>query len=223
MAPHGVDRIPSRVDTYLFDLDGTLVDSARRIRSTLRKTLQNCLGLSPDEDEIAGHTGVSLADIMRSYEPKRVEELVEYYRDYYASIGPTPPFPGIVDILRSLRERDCRLAVVTTKGRESAEDHLREADLVDYFPVVITSNEVTHPKPSPEPVELALSLLRSSPRRAIMIGDARADILSGKSAGTLTGWARWGTDRLLHFDGIRPDYVWREPCELMRDLPRRTE
>ncbi|MFO7941210.1 MAG: HAD-IA family hydrolase [Bacillota bacterium] len=213
-------NIPSRVDSYLFDLDGTLVDSAGRIRRTLRTTLENCLGLSPGADEIAGHTGVSLWEIMRSYEAERVDELVDYYREYYAAIGPTPPFPGIVDILDLLRERDCNLAVVTTKGRESAEDHLYEARLMGHFSVVVTSNEVTRTKPSREPVALALSLLDSTPRRAIMIGDAEADILSGRSAGTLTGWARWGTDRLPHFDGIPPDFVWDQPCELMRDLPR---
>ncbi len=211
--------LPGYVDTFLFDLDGTLVDSAERIRKTLRATLSHCLGVDPTPEEIIAHTGVPLWDIMRQYDPDRISELVEYYREYYAAIGPTHAFEGIVEILHLLRSRNCPLAVVTTKGRESAEDHLKEAGLEEYFPVVVTFNEVSQPKPAKEPVELAIEMLGSAPDRSIMIGDSAADIQAGSGAGTLTGWARWGTDQEPDFDGIEPDYVWEHPGALRRDIP----
>ncbi len=212
------ERIPDHVDTFLFDLDGTLVDSAPRIRRTLRATLEDCLGIRLSEEEIASHTGVPLWHIMACYDPDRIDELVEYYRCYYAEIGPTPPCEGIVPVLSLLLERGCALAVVTTKGRDSAEAHLDEAGLTGFFPVVVTWDEVSEPKPAKEPVMRALDGLGSSPARAIMIGDAPADILSGNAAGTLTAWAMWGTDHKPDFGAVEPDYCWEDPSALMRAI-----
>jgi len=208
-------RIPSLVDTYLFDLDGTLVDSASRIRQSLRATLRDCLGIDPDEDEVARYTGVPLWDIMCAYDEDEAPRLVDYYRRYYAALGPTAPFPGVRDILDYLWEAGCGLAVVTAKGSDSAWDHLEEAELSDYFPVVVTADEVRETKPSREPVMRALARLDRSAARSIMIGDSAADILSGYRAGTYTGWARWGTDRCPDFEGVRPDFTWEEPEGLM--------
>jgi pyrophosphatase PpaX len=79
---------------------------------------------------------------------------------------------------------------------------------------VVGSDEVTHPKPHPEPVLRALALLGSDPARAVFIGDSRHDIECGRAAGVRTAAVLWGPFDRAHLDDLRPDYWLAIPADL---------
>lgn len=110
------------------------------------------------------------------------------------------------------------MAIVTTKYKDAAVYGLKCADLDQYFDVVIGSDEVTHGKPHPEALRVALSHLNAT--KGYMIGDNVTDIQAGKNAGIGTigvTWSLKGTQFLLE---EHPDYMMESYDDLYQYLER---
>lgn len=214
-------KFPRHLTVFLFDLDGTLLDSTDVIQKAMQQAIKEVLGCDVSQDSLRGYAGHSLPDIMHEFDPERASALIERYRQAYLEMEASQLFPGIPKVLETLQERDYDLAVVTTKARTSARRHLEDHGILSAFPVIITSDDVEALKPDKEPVERALSELGRAPSEAIMIGDSPNDILAGNRAKTLTGLARWGNDGgPSDLQGARPDYQWRDPLQILEHLPK---
>lgn len=82
------------------------------------------------------------------------------------------------------------------------------------FDVIVGSDEVTHPKPHPEPVALALWRLGVTPESAVFIGDARHDMECGRAAGVTTAAVLWGPFGRKDLEDLKPDYWLETPTDL---------
>jgi pyrophosphatase PpaX len=98
--------------------------------------------------------------------------------------------------------------------RSGALRGLRRAGIEDAFDVVVGADEVTHPKPHPEPVLIALQRLGAAAAGAVFIGDSRHDLECGRAAGVKTAAVLWGPFDRDHLADLEPDYRLERPQDL---------
>ena len=112
-------------------------------------------------------------------------------------------YPGVKQVLETLRARGTKLGVVTSKMRLAraggrpvgASQDLRETGVAELFDTVVGYEDTANHKPDPEPVRLALANLSVAPQESIFVGDSPADIEAGRAAGCRTCLATWAPTR----------------------------
>ena len=180
----------------LFDLDGTLIDSIELIMSSMRHAFVDYEGRVPTDDEWRALIGRPLVDSFREFVPREpeVERLIGRYREYQLLHHDrlVRPYHGVVAAIRGFASAGHPMALVTSKADWLAKRALVHVQLDDAIPVVVGCDTSTRHKPDPEPVELALALLRSAPRDAMFVGDSPFDIQAGRAAGVYTVGVTWG-------------------------------
>jgi pyrophosphatase PpaX len=201
--------------TFLFDLDGTLIDSIELILQSYRHTMRAHRGVEPPDDVWMEGLGTPLWVQFRlwSDDETEIKAMVETYREYNLAHHDelVRPYDGVVDQVRQLVSRGKTLGLVTSKMRGGALRGLRLAGIEDAFAVVIGADDVTNPKPHPEPVLKALERMGSAGTDAVFIGDSRHDIECGRAAGVKTAAALWGPFDRADLEDVDPDYWLEQP------------
>lgn len=174
----------------IFDLDGTLVDSAQDIADALDALLERHgrvpIGLDAAR-RLIGHGAASLvsrAFALTGAAPADPGPLTaEYLAIYEAEVArATRPYPGVVATLERLAAAGLGLAVCTNKATAATRRLLAALDLAAYFPVVIGGDSGAR-KPDPEPVRRALAGLDVAAGAALMVGDSANDVAAARGAG----------------------------------------
>lgn len=164
----------------LFDLDGTLSQSAEGIRYSLEKTLES-LGAEPvDLSDYTKYIGPPLLDTLKNLcglPDELCDEGYELYKNFYAEKGKllNKPYDGIIPVLKELREKGAKLAVCTSKLEATAELVVEELGLSEYFDVVAGSNRDSTRKDKKDLIPYALELLGGDKENAVMLGDTWYD------------------------------------------------
>lgn len=207
-----------RLSTFLFDLDGTLIDSIELILRSYRHTMRTHRGIEPPDEIWMAGLGTPLWVQFRRWSDDETEirAMVDTYRDYNLTHHDqlVRPYEGVVAQVRALRADGRSLGLVTSKMRDGALKGLRLAGIEDDFDVVVAADEVTHPKPHPEPVLIALSRLGRTAAETVFIGDSRHDLECGRAAGVKTAAVLWGPFDRAHLEDLRPDYWLEKPEDL---------
>jgi pyrophosphatase PpaX len=206
----------------LFDLDGTLIDSVRLILDSYHHTMRTH-GLPACTDDywlrgLGTPLRVQFADW--ASDPETMQALIATYRSYNLEHHDrmVTVYPGVVDAVQAIRGAGVRTGLVTSKNRQGALRGLGLAGLETMMDVLVCADEVTNPKPHPEPVEKAVSMLGGVSRETIYVGDSIHDMQSGRAAGVLTAAALWGPFGRSHLDGAAPDFWLEAPSDLPRLL-----
>jgi len=184
----------SKVNTVLFDLDGTLVDTNGLIADTWRYTAKMMNGRDFTDKEIRETLGEPLWDSMRRIFPDADPEIaIEIYRTYQRErlLERIEPFEGVEETLRFLSESGYKMGIVTSRMRNSTERILEHLGLGGFFGEVLTASDTEIFKPDPAPIHSMLDMLGSVPEEAIYIGDTAHDILCGLAAGVFTVLVDW--------------------------------
>jgi pyrophosphatase PpaX len=206
------------LSTFLFDLDGTLIDSIELILRSYRHTMRLHRGHEPSDDVWMRGLGTPLWVQFRHFteDPAEIEAMVATYRAYNLAHHDelVRPYDGVVEAVLALRDRGKTLGLVTSKMRSGALRGLRVAGLEDAFQVIVGADEVTHPKPHPEPVLLALDRLGAPAAGAVFVGDSRHDVECGQAAGVKTAAVLWGPFNRAHLADLEPDYWLERPGDL---------
>lgn len=130
---------------------------------------------------------------MRSFSPEHVQELVDVYRAHNTPLHDDLELcAGMGDVLATLKAEGRRLGIVTSKRRHTTQLALDRLGIEPYFEAIVTSDETTTHKPSPEPVLLALSRLGALPGDAAYVGDSPYDVGSARAAGVFAVAVGWG-------------------------------
>jgi len=209
--------------TFLFDLDGTIIDSIELILRSYRHTMAQHRGnepMPPDDMWIQGLGTPLWAQFGQITADKdEIEAMVQTYRTYNLTHHDAlvTPYEGVVAEIRRLKEHRKRLGVVTSKLHDGAIRGLRVSALDDAFDVVIGCDDVTHPKPRPEPVLKALEKLGAAAAETVFVGDSRHDMESGRAAGVKTAAVLWGPFDRADLADLAPDY-WLEKPQDLREL-----
>jgi mannitol-1-/sugar-/sorbitol-6-phosphatase len=164
----------------LFDLDGVLINSTPAVARVWRRWAVEH-GFDPDEVVARAHGRPSLTTV-REYLPNADHESEnrEVERREIADLEGVVPLPGALDLLSSLPEH--RWTIVTSCTRSLAEVRIKAAGL-PLPKTMITSNDIMHGKPNPEPFLKGASVLGFSPAECIVLEDVPAGVRAGKSAG----------------------------------------
>jgi pyrophosphatase PpaX len=183
-----------RFPVVLFDLDGTLVDSAAVILGSFHHATETVLRRRfPDEEILARVGGTNLAHQMALLDPDHVDELVRVYRAHndpqYSDLA---CFDGVLDVLRRLKSEGRRLGIVSAKRRPTVDRVLESARMGEFIDVVVGSDDTKRHKPDPEPVLKALELLEADPEDAAYVGDSPFDVAAARGAGVFAVAVGWG-------------------------------
>jgi len=207
-----------RLSTFLFDLDGTLIDSVELILRSYRHTLRAHRGYEPPDELWLKGLGTPIRVQLRHWsdDPAEIEAMAQTYSAYNMAHHDAlvRPYDGIVDAVRHLKADGKRLGLVTSKVRAGAERGLRVTGLDASFDVIVGADDVRNPKPHPEPVLVALERLGTTPAETVFIGDSRHDIESGRAAGVKTAAALWGPFDRAHLEDLEPDYWLERPVDV---------
>jgi pyrophosphatase PpaX len=206
------------LSTFLFDLDGTLIDSIELILTSYRHTLKIHRGIEPPDEVWMKGLGTPLWVQFREWteDPAEIQAMVATYREYNLANHDrmVRPYDGVVEQVRRLKTCGKTLGLVTSKLRGGALRGLRVADLESEFDVVVGSDEVEHPKPHPEPVLKALERLGRPAAGTVFIGDSRHDLECGRAAGVRTAAVLWGPFGRSDLEDLAPDYWLERPADL---------
>jgi len=213
----------STVDSVLFDLDGTLVETNIDFPLMKREMFRLAVDAGMSADDLAGldilgvvdSAARFLTDARKPADAARLREeamrILEEIELRHA--GETREIPFAKELVSRIRERGIPIGIVTRNCRPASELSLRIADI--QADVLICREDSDNHKPHPEPVLLALSRLHADPRNSVMVGDHIMDVQCGKAAGTKTiGFLR--PDRADDFfDDVAPDFVTRDLREVL--------
>ncbi|MBM63144.1 MAG: pyrophosphatase PpaX [Acidobacteria bacterium] len=210
----------SNLSTFLFDLDGTLIDSTELIMSSFRYTMNVHLGMVPSEEEWRAGFGTPLRPQLARY-ARSEKELVDMTATYRAHNHEhhdrlVKPYSGIREVIAELKVRGSRMCIVTSKNKVGAERGLRHCALDGFFEALVTADDVTEHKPSPIPVTEGLSRLNADAGQAVFVGDSPHDCQAGRLAHVLTAGALWGPFTREKFKPYSPDYWLEHPHEILR-------
>ncbi len=185
-----------KIRAVLYDFDGTLADSTELIMRSYRHTMRCHLGDCPPDEAWLSGFGMTLESQIGRFARSGDEAaaMLATYREFQDGLHDTMlrPFPGAAETVAELERRGCALAIVTSKHRRSALRGMELCGLVPHFDVVVTPEDVAHPKPHPEAVLLALSRLGVAADEALFVGDSPHDVAAGRAAGTRTAAVLWG-------------------------------
>ena len=184
----------ARVNTVLFDFDGTLVDTNGLISESWRYTVKTLKNRDITDDEIRSSLGEILLDSMRRLMPDvDPEKAVELYRVHQRDIflDRISLYEGVEEVLYALHEAGYKNALVTSRLKNSTEKGLAHFGLDKLFDAVLTASDTEVFKPDPTPIYLVLDMLGSRPEEAIFVGDTIHDIEAGLAAGVFTVLVDW--------------------------------
>jgi len=202
----------TKINTVLFDFDGTIMDTNNVILQSWQHTFRTVEGKERPEQEIIETFGEPLYVTMEKVLPQiPVEEGVNIYRSYHYDnfADLIEVFPGILELLEKLKAKGYKTGIVTSRLRHTTESGLKKYDVVQYFDAIVTCDDTDKHKPDPEPVNIALERLGSKPEEALMVGDSMFDILCAKNAGVkaaLVSWALAVSDADKYGENA-PDYI----------------
>ena len=209
----------TRAKIILFDLDGTLIDSTEAILESFVKAYEAFGKAVPAPEDIKTLIGLPLEMMFVKLGVDESESL-EYakaYKAHYKTIHTekTVLLPDVREALE-LAENHGRLGVVTTKTSEYSRILLEHFGIMKHFDILIGREDVTNPKPDPEPVERAMNALGYHYGKVTyMIGDTMADIVAAEKAdiasiGVLCGYGN--KDDLEEY----ADFVVKDAYEAVR-------
>jgi len=207
------------LQTFLFDLDGTIIDSIRLIIDSYHHTLR-AHGLPPrTDDEWLRGIGTPLRVQFAEWcgEPESLEAMIATYREYnlHHHDRMVTPYEGVVDAIRAIRAAGRRTGLVTSKNRHGAMLGLGLCSVEPLMDVVIGADDVVNPKPHGEPVEKALALLGADAATAVYVGDSVHDMRAGRHAGVRTAAVLWGPFTREDLAATEPDYWLERPEDLV--------
>ncbi|MEG0773366.1 pyrophosphatase PpaX [Clostridium sp.] len=193
----------------LFDLDGTLINTNNLIIKSFKYVFKEHLNLEVENSEIIQYFGEPLSYTMAKYTNNEVEILVNKYIEYSLAIHDefTEGFKGVEEGLIKLKKCGYKLAVVTSKRRNTALRGLRLFNLEKYFDVLISPEDTLKHKPHGEPVLKACELLELNPEEVIMVGDSHNDILCGINAGSKTCLVKYTAIPIENLLIHNPDFM----------------
>jgi len=217
----------------LFDLDGTLVDSAPDLALALNKTLQDLNFAKFDETTIRRWVGngakilieralLNAAENNRQLDPALVNDALAIFLQHYQNglCVNSALYSDVKEGLMLLKASGFRLAVITNKAEALISPILAGLGIGGLFEILIGGDTLTEKKPHPAPLNYALQQLKVSAEQCLMIGDSKNDILSAKAANITSVGLTYGYNYGEDIAGYQPDFCFDNFNELLAALQR---
>ena len=208
------------IEGVIFDVDGTLVDSNDAHAHAFVEAFRE-LGYGVGFEAVRRLIGKGSDKLVPELIGRRDEKVAERKKAIFKArhLPRLRAFPGVEDLLRFLKQRERRLAVACSAGKDELRSLLQAAHATPYFEETTDADDAEHSKPDPDIVQAALAKLRLPAARCVLIGDTPYDAQAARNAG-------------VRFIGVRCGGLWRDadlqpaaevfddPQELMREAGR---
>lgn len=184
--------------TYIFDLDGTLLDTLHDLWVSCNYALRENGMPERTLDEVRRFVGNGVKKLMERAIPQGLDNpkfdvTYETFRKYYLvhSLDTTKPYSGIPELLANLKKHGKRIAVVSNKFYAATQELCRHF-FGDYVEVAIGERENIRKKPSPDTVDEAIRQLKVSREDAVYIGDSDVDVMTARNSNMPCISVLWG-------------------------------
>ena len=215
----------ARYRAYLFDLDGTLVDSVPDIDQALNHALATA-DLPPVAESLTrhwiGHGSRTLIQQALQHHQQladttAIDQLIGPFLSHYkANIAVhSKIYPQVRETLSTLKQSGSKLAVVTNKLTELSEPLLKDIGLYDFFDLIVCGDTADQPKPAADPIVLCLEHFDLTPAQVLMVGDSETDVLAAKAANVDVACVRDGYNHGVDVTTLDPDFVITSFAELL--------
>jgi HAD superfamily hydrolase (TIGR01509 family) len=197
-----------RFPVYLFDIDGTLLDSAPDICGAIQQVLdgKQCRPVTFEylKRFIGQHLNAPFGELFPDYTREQMDELFQQYRTFYHARrnANTRVYPGVAEALRALGGRK---STASTKGTPFSRVVLEQFGLLPYFDHVQGTDGIPS-KPAPDVIFASLKALGAAASDCLFVGDSPADMEAGRSAGVKTCAVRYGYGKEEELARHSPDY-----------------
>ena len=208
------------MEAVLFDLDGTLIDSAPDLADALDETMRRLGRPAYGEETVRRWIGNGATTLVaralsgsREIDPDLdaalLQEALELFMAAYRRrlCERTRLYPGVRETLDALTKRALPMAVVTNKPSAFVAPILEALAIARYFPFALGGDALPRKKPHPMPLLHACERLGVPPERTVMVGDSSNDILAAKAAGMRSVGVRWGYNYGEDIAAYTPDAV----------------
>ena len=197
-----------RFPVYLFDIDGTLLDSAPDICAAVQEVIVTNGAGAREFGYLKSFVGLHLIDLFQdvfpAFDAAQIDALIKQYRTIYLGRchKETKLFPGAKEALAALGGRK---STATTKGTPTTRAVLTQFELIQYFDHVQGTDGIPY-KPAPDVLLTAMTALGARPEECLMVGDSTADMAAGRAAGVKTCAVRYGYGDQHAMARLEPDY-----------------
>ena len=181
--------------TILFDLDGTLIDSAPDLARSVNYMLRSINHNEFSEEIIDSWVGNGAQTLVKralsgsktvdeNIDNDLFEKSLSIFLEYYKNnlCVKTTPYPNVKTTLETLKNNGYKLAIITNKPFDFIEPILKQLELDNLFELSIGGDSLSEKKPSPLPLQHMCEKFNIKPRNTLMIGDSKNDILAAKAA-----------------------------------------
>ncbi|MBC7755354.1 MAG: HAD-IA family hydrolase [Bdellovibrio sp.] len=216
------------IATLLFDLDGTLVDTAPDLAHALNLQLKRHGKAALPYESIrpfASHGSRGLVGLGFGLTPEddNFIEMRDEYLSIYNTVFTRSPvlLPGIADLLQAIENKGLKWGIVTNKPRRFTTGLIESMglDIENRAACVVCGDDAPQPKPSPATLLMACEQIGVKPQNCMYVGDAKRDVIAGKAAGMQTVVALFGyidvTDKPKEWSA---DFLIEHPLELLNLL-----
>jgi len=206
---------------FLFDMDGTLVDTFKVIYDSFNSALEDngrpTFSKTEFKENLFGKpVDPTLAGLIGEISDEGLKKLLkDFERHWFRNLESVKIFKDVQLTLKQLKDRGVKLGVVSTSPRDVIEETLREVGIRSFFDVIIGEEDVSNKKPHHEPVTTALNMLRVPPEDAVFVGDTIYDMQAGKGAGCCTVLLLNGHNVDV-LETAKPDRVVRDVASLLQ-------
>jgi len=215
-SPLTTQKVPA-FPVYVFDIDGTLLDSAADICGAISDALTPHVPEPPPFEYlkkfVGYHLDVCFQEVLPHYTREQLDRLIHDYRAIYPvrKHAATRRYPGVLETLQRLQGRK---GTATTKGTPMTRAVLEQFELIPYFDHVQGTDGFPC-KPEPDVVLRTIAALGANPDDCLFVGDSAADMEAGRRAGVQTCAVRYGYGNFEDMARWQPDYWISSLTELL--------
>ena len=198
---------------YIFDFDGTLMDTSGVILSTIKATIKE-MGLpEKTEAECRSIIGIRTDEAGKYLYPDSYISNAKFARAFRSNYerlkkdAHEKSFPGVMETLAKLKDAGCGLAIASSRRLASLYDYLDGLGIRDWFAYIVGADSVTKGKPDPEPVLKVLKALDWQAGDTLVVGDADVDIMMGNAVGCKTCAVTYGNGSISSLKAANPNYM----------------
>lgn len=219
----GTKQPPKDYPVIILDLDGTLVDTCPDIVGTVKYIIDK-YGFMPQSDEFirscigGGARNVLLKSLGKDKEALIDAEILPLFKEYYPTHCDVYSYvyPGVAETLDYFKKTGKKLSVATYKIRSATLKIFETFDLMKYFDIIITADDVENPKPAPDCVNAILDFYTCDKSEAILVGDTKTDYMTGTNAGIDVCCVTYGYNTKEQIEALSPAYTIETFSELTK-------
>lgn len=206
-----------KIKAVIFDFDGTIAATNQLIIDSWQHTYLSRLGRKGNEKDIIESFGEPLEITMAKVFPQfDLDETLKIYREFQYKYfkGEVEAFPGMVELIKRLKNEGYKIAVVTSRKGKTTHEGLDKFGVLKDMEVVVTCDDTDIHKPNPEPILLALERLNVEPSSAIMVGDSIFDTECAKNAGVKSILVDWSVAGQNADNSLAADFLAKSADEI---------